>query len=100
DLARDTGLRVQLELAGQGTEIDKFLIERMMDPVLHLVRNSISHGIEPAEERIAAGKRPEGTIRLAASTVGEAVILEVSDDGRGMDREAIAARAGAAGLDI
>jgi two-component system chemotaxis sensor kinase CheA len=100
DLARDTGLRVQLDLVGQGTEIDKFLIERMMDPVLHLVRNAISHGIEAPDERIAAGKRPEGTIRLAATTIGESVMLEVSDDGRGMDREAIAARARAAGLDI
>lgn len=100
DLARDTGLRVQLDLVGQGTEIDKFLIERMMDPVLHLVRNAISHGIEAPDERLAAGKRPEGTITLAASTVGESVVLEVSDDGRGMNREAIAARARAAGLDI
>src|SRR5436189_221745 len=65
DLARDSGKRVQLEIAGQATEIDKFLIERMMDPVLHLVRNAISHGIEMPEERIAAGKRPDGTIRLA-----------------------------------
>ena len=62
DLARETGKRVRLELQGQGTEIDKFLIERMMDPVLHLVRNAVSHGIETVEERIAAGKRPEGTI--------------------------------------
>jgi two-component system chemotaxis sensor kinase CheA len=98
DLARDSGKRVQLDLAGQGTEIDKFLIERMMDPVLHLVRNAISHGIEMPDERVAGGKRPEGTIRLAASTVGESVMLEVGDDGRGIDVEAIAARARAAGL--
>jgi two-component system, chemotaxis family, sensor kinase CheA len=69
-----------------------------MDPVLHMVRNAISHGIEMPEERIAGGKRPEGTIRLAASTVGESVVLEVGDDGRGIDREAIAGRARAAGV--
>ncbi len=60
DLARETGKRVRMELQGQSTEIDKFLIERMMDPVLHLVRNAVSHGIETVEERLAAGKRPEG----------------------------------------
>ena len=100
DLARDNGKRVQLDLAGQSTEIDKFLIERMMDPVLHLVRNAISHGIEMPHERIAAGKRPEGMIRLAASTVGESVMLEVSDDGRGMNVETIASRARAAGFNV
>jgi len=100
DLARDSGRRVQLEMSGQATEIDKFLIERMMDPVLHLVRNAVSHGIETPEERTAAGKRPDGTIRLAASTVGESVMLEVSDDGRGMNAQAIATRARAAGLDV
>ena len=100
DLARDSGRRVQLEMSGQATEIDKFLIERMMDPVLHLVRNAVSHGIETPEERTAAGKRPDGTIRLAASTVGESVVLEVSDDGRGIDTQAIASRARAAGFDI
>jgi two-component system, chemotaxis family, sensor kinase CheA len=100
DLARDNGKRVQLDLAGQSTEIDKFLIERMMDPVLHLVRNAISHGIELPQERIAAGKGPEGTIRLAASTVGESVMLEVSDDGRGMNVETIVSRARAAGVNV
>ena len=59
DLARDSGKRVHLELTGQATEIDKFLVERMMDPVLHLVRNAISHGIETPEQRIAAGKPPD-----------------------------------------
>jgi len=100
DLARDNGKRIQVSLAGQATEIDKFLIERMMDPVLHLVRNAISHGIEAPEERIAAGKPPDGTIRLAASTVGESVMLEVGDDGRGMDAAAIARRAREIGMDV
>ena len=100
DLARETGKRVRLELQGQATEIDKFLIERMMDPVLHLVRNAVSHGIETAEERVAAGKRPEGTIVLSASTAGEVVRIEIADDGRGIDAHAVAVRAQAAGLAI
>jgi two-component system, chemotaxis family, sensor kinase CheA len=92
DLARDVGKRVQLEIAGQSTEIDKFLIERMMDPILHLVRNAVSHGIETAERRVAAGKPPEGIIRLSASTVGESVIIEIADDGAGIDLDAVAQR--------
>ena len=93
DLARDVGKRVQLEIAGQSTEIDKFLIERMMDPILHLVRNAVGHGIETVEQRVAAGKPPEGTIRLNASTVGESVIIEIADDGGGIDLDAVAERA-------
>jgi two-component system chemotaxis sensor kinase CheA len=100
DLARDSGRRIQMDVSGQATEIDKFLIERMMDPILHLVRNAVSHGIEMPEERTAAGKRPDGTIRLDASTVGESVVLEVSDDGRGMNTEMIVSRARAAGLHV
>lgn len=100
DLARDTGKRIQIQLVGQSTEIDKFLIERMLDPVLHLVRNAVSHGIETAAERVAAGKPPEGTIRLAATTVGESVVLEISDDGRGLDTERILARAREAGMAV
>lgn len=100
DLARDNGKRVQLNLVGQGTEIDKFLIERMMDPVLHLVRNAISHAIEPPEQRAAAGKPPEGTIRLSAATAGESVVLEVSDDGSGIDMRAVTARARERGIAV
>jgi two-component system, chemotaxis family, sensor kinase CheA len=100
DLARESGKRVRLELQGQATEIDKFLIERMMDPVLHLVRNAVSHGIETADERIAAGKRPEGTIVLSAATAGDIVRIEIADDGRGVDAEAVMARAQAAGLPV
>jgi two-component system, chemotaxis family, sensor kinase CheA len=100
DLARETGKRVRLELKGQATEIDKFLIERMMDPVLHLVRNAVSHGIETADERIAAGKRPEGTIVLSAVSAGDVVRIEIADDGRGVDAKAVIARARAAGLPV
>ena len=100
DLARDRGKRVQLDLAGQEAEIDKFLVERMMDPVLHLVRNAISHGIEPPEQRIAAGKPPDGTIRLSATTVGETVVLEIADDGSGIDLESVARRARTSGMTV
>src|SRR6185295_14716628 len=100
DLARESGKKVKLELQGQSTEIDKYLIERMLDPVVHLVRNAVSHGLETAEERIARGKRPEGTIKLAASTAGEAVSIEIADDGRGIDAAAVVARARAIGLPL
>lgn len=92
DLAHDIGKRVKLEIAGQSTEIDKFLIERMMDPILHLVRNAVGHGIETVDQRVAAGKAPEGTIRLSASTVGESVVIEIADDGAGIDLAAVARR--------
>jgi two-component system chemotaxis sensor kinase CheA len=92
DLAHDIGKRVKLEIVGQSTEIDKFLIERMMDPILHLVRNAVGHGIETVDRRVAAGKPPDGTIRLSASTVGESVVIEIADDGAGIDLAAIARR--------
>jgi two-component system chemotaxis sensor kinase CheA len=98
DLARDNHKRVNLELTGQSTEIDKFLVERMMDPVLHLVRNAISHGIETPEARVAAGKPAEGTIRLGAASAGETVILEIADDGSGIDVASVTRRAAVMGL--
>jgi two-component system chemotaxis sensor kinase CheA len=98
DLARETARRVHVTLSGQETQIDKFLVERMMDPVLHLVRNAVSHGIESVSERIAAGKPPDGTIALSAHAVGEIVRLEIADDGRGVDERRVIARARQAGL--
>jgi len=98
DLARDNGKRVHLELTGQSTEIDKFLVERMMDPVLHIVRNAISHGIETPEQRVTAGKPADGTIRLGATTAGENGIIEIVDDGRGIDVPSVTQRARALGL--
>lgn len=97
DLARESGKKVNLELSGRETEIDKYLVERMMDPLLHLVRNAVSHGLEPAGERIARGKPAEGRIMLRASAMGEAVMIEIEDDGRGIDARRVAARAGLAG---
>ncbi|MET0649400.1 MAG: chemotaxis protein CheA [Pyrinomonadaceae bacterium] len=98
DLARESGKEIRLDLRGRETEIDKFLVERMMDPLLHLVRNAVSHGLETVEERAAAGKSPEGTITLSAATSGENVLIEIADDGRGIDAERVAARARARGL--
>jgi two-component system chemotaxis sensor kinase CheA len=100
DLARDTGRRVRVELKGQDTQIDKFLVERMMDPVLHLVRNAVAHGLEGVEERIAAGKPPEGTLSLTASAAGETVTIEIADDGRGLDADRVIARARQAGIAV
>ena len=100
DLSRETGRKVLLNLRGQTTEIDKYLIERLMDPVLHLVRNAVSHGIEAPDVRTANGKNAEGTITLSASTVGEVVVLEIADDGRGIDEAAVVAKARQAGLDV
>ena len=100
DLARESDKKVNLEILGQDTEIDKFLIERMLDPVLHLVRNAVSHGIETPAERLAAGKPETAKITLSAANVGDLVILEISDDGRGVDAVKVAARARAAGLAI
>jgi two-component system chemotaxis sensor kinase CheA len=98
DLARETGKQVELEMRGQDTEIDKFLIERMLDPVLHLVRNAVSHGIESVEERRAAGKPDLARITLSAATVGDLVLLEIADDGRGVDAAQVVTRARAQGL--
>ncbi len=98
DLMRDHGKKVALTLSGQETEIDKFVVERMMDPLLHLVRNAVSHGLETPEERLAAGKPAEGKIALRASTTGETIIMEVEDDGRGIDAPRVLERGRAAGL--
>ena len=98
DLTRETGQEIELVLTGEGTEIDKFVVERLADPLLHLVRNAVSHGLEPAADRIAAGKPACGRIDLRATAAGGAVVVEVEDDGRGIDPERVFARARAAGL--
>jgi len=98
DMARESGKRVIVNVVGQETEIDKFLIERLMDPFLHLVRNAVSHGLEHPDERRAAGKLPEGRLTLRAAAVGENVSIEIADDGRGIDVERVAERALSTGL--
>ncbi|HEU0077986.1 MAG TPA: chemotaxis protein CheW, partial [Longimicrobiaceae bacterium] len=100
DVANAEGKDVRVELQGQDTEIDKLVVERMMEPLLHLVRNAVSHGIETPDERTAAGKPSQGVLRLSASAVGERVRIVVEDDGRGIDREAVAARGRAHGLAV
>lgn len=100
DLAREYGKDVHLGLHGKSTEIDKFLIERLMDPLLHLVRNAVAHGLETPEGRRAAGKPREGVLTLRASTVGGTVMIEVEDDGAGIDAPAVVARARAAGVPV
>jgi two-component system chemotaxis sensor kinase CheA len=100
DLARELGRQVRLELSGQHTEIDKYIVERIADPLLHLVRNAVGHGLESAAERVAGGKPPEGLIMLSATTVGDAVTVELADDGRGVDVAAVAASARARGLPV
>lgn len=100
DLARQTQKKVRLKLAGQDTAIDKYLIERLKDPLLHLVRNAFSHGVETVEERIAASKPEQATIELSASTVGDSVIVRVRDDGKGINQNAIIQRARKLGVEI
>lgn len=98
DLARDSTKQVQVLLEGEQTEIDKYLVERLKEPLLHLVRNAFAHALETPAERATAGKPPTGTIRLRADRVGEAVEIQIADDGRGIDAEAVAARATSMGL--
>jgi two-component system chemotaxis sensor kinase CheA len=98
DLARELGRPVTVTARGQETEVDKYLIERMLDPLLHLARNAVSHGIEPQAGRLAAGKPPGGVVALRASAGGDRVTITVEDDGRGIDAAAVAARARALGL--
>jgi len=98
DVAREDRKSVKLEISGHDTEIDKLVVERMMDPMLHLVRNAVSHGIETKEERLAKGKPPDGKIRLNAYTSGDSVVIEIEDDGRGMDFEKILSKARSEGI--
>jgi two-component system chemotaxis sensor kinase CheA len=98
DLSRETGRQIVLHLEGEGTEVDKFVAERLADPLLHLVRNAVSHGLEPPDQRKAAGKPAAGRIDLRAAASGGAIVIEVEDDGRGIDAEAVYARARQAGI--
>ncbi|HET6977144.1 MAG TPA: chemotaxis protein CheA [Pyrinomonadaceae bacterium] len=98
DLARENGKKVVVQLSGGETEIDKFLVERMMDPLMHLVRNAVSHGLETVAEREAQGKRSEGLLSLSATTAGEKIVIRIADDGRGIDRNLVLERANANGL--
>jgi two-component system chemotaxis sensor kinase CheA len=87
DLARALKKEITLELEGEETDLDKNLVEALADPLVHLVRNSVDHGIESPEERRAAGKPSMGTVKLAASQEGDHILLTITDDGKGMDPE-------------
>lgn len=89
DIIRESGKTIQLETAGDETQIDKFVMEKIFDSLLHIVRNAVSHGIEPPEQRIAAGKPAEARILLRASASGDSVLFEIEDDGSGIDRQMI-----------
>jgi len=98
DVSTKLGKKVQLRTLGHETELDKELIELLIDPLTHVVRNAIDHGIEPPDERRAAGKPEQGTIAMRATHRGGSVIIEVTDDGRGLDRERIIAKARELGM--
>ena len=98
EAARSAGKRVQFETRGEAVELDTSIIEQIVDPLLHLVQNTIVHGIETSDERLAAGKDPSGTVVLSASHEGGAVLVEVADDGRGIDPDIVRRHAVAQGF--
>jgi two-component system chemotaxis sensor kinase CheA len=98
DLARKNGKKVRLELSGEETELDKTVIEQLADPMMHMVRNSLDHGLEGPQERVANGKSAEGTLTLAASHQAGHILIEITDDGRGLDTEKILKKARERGL--
>ncbi|MGC0839758.1 chemotaxis protein CheA [Pantoea agglomerans] len=100
DLASKLGKEVELTLLGSSTELDKSLIERIIDPLTHLVRNSLDHGIETPEKRLVAGKVATGNLTLSAEHQGGNICIEVSDDGAGLNRERILAKALSSGLPV
>lgn len=100
DLASKLGKKVDFVTQGEATELDKGLVEKITDPLTHLVRNSCDHGVEMPADRLAAGKSDTGTITLSASHQGGSIVIEVRDDGRGMSREKILRKARERGLDV
>ena len=98
DMIRESGKAIALDFSGGDTEIDKLIVDRMLEPLLHLVRNAATHGIESRERRAAAGKPAEGRITLRARASGDRIVLEAEDDGAGIDIERVKRRARDAGL--
>ena len=98
DVAQDTGKQVAFLTDGEETEIDRNMVDALSDPLVHMVRNAVDHGIERPEQRVAAGKSANGTVRLSATHAGGSVVVQLTDDGRGLDRERILAKAVATGL--
>jgi len=93
ELESDTGKRVRLQVDGEMTEVDKTVVERIGEPLTHLIRNAVDHGLEGPQERVAAGKTEEGTVRVAAEQRSGRIVITVEDDGRGIDRERVRAKA-------
>ncbi|TVR34552.1 MAG: chemotaxis protein CheA [Spirochaetaceae bacterium] len=93
DLSRSLDKKIQLEIEGEDTELDKSVIEDLLDPLIHCVRNSVDHGVEAPAQRIEAGKSEQGTVSLKASNEGNMIVIEIADDGRGIDVEKVRARA-------
>ena len=100
ELSSKLGKRVELVTEGGATELDKGLIEKIVDPLTHLVRNSVDHGIEVPQQRLQSGKSETGLLRLSATHQGSHIVIEVSDDGGGLDREKILRKAAANGLEV
>ncbi|WP_144634516.1 chemotaxis protein CheA [Bordetella genomosp. 13] len=100
DIAGKMGKQIELQTYGRATELDKSLIERIIDPLTHLVRNSLDHGIETPEKRVAAGKEPTGQLVLSAQHNGGNIVIEVSDDGGGLNRERILKKAQSQGMAV
>ena len=98
DLARQLGKEVELVITGEETELDKTMIEDLNDPLVHLVRNAVDHGVESSEERISAGKKPQSLVQLSAEQVGDHIVIEITDDGKGMNPEALRRKAIEKGL--
>ena len=98
DLARDTGKLIDLSVSGREVEVDKTILERLSDPLTHLVRNACDHGVEPPQERKAAGKPETGRLSLSARHEAGKIVVEITDDGNGIDTDAVAAKALSLGL--
>lgn len=98
ELQHSTGKRVRLEVDGEATELDKTVVERIGEPLTHLIRNAIDHGLESPDDRVAAGKSPDGLVRLSAEHRGGRILICVSDDGRGINRERVLSKAVERGL--
>jgi two-component system, chemotaxis family, sensor kinase CheA len=98
DLARKFGRQVEFESIGGDVELDRNIVEELADPLMHMIRNAVDHGIEPPEERTAAGKNPAARVCLRAMHQAGQIVVEVTDDGRGLDREKILAKGRAQGL--
>jgi two-component system chemotaxis sensor kinase CheA len=98
DLSRKAGKQADIEITGEETELDRTIVEELSDPLVHMIRNSVDHGLETAAERAACGKEPTGRVRLRAAHQAGHILIEIADDGRGIDREKVLAKARQRGL--